>query len=69
MGIEPTRPAWKAGALPLSYTRMAPRVGFEPTTLRLTAACSTVELSRNKKSCNDILSQTLRSSTQLRRRA
>jgi hypothetical protein len=26
---------------------MAPRVGFEPTTLRLTAACSTVELSRN----------------------
>ena len=27
---------------------MAPRVGFEPTTLRLTAGCSTVELSRNK---------------------
>ncbi len=22
MGIEPTRPAWKAGALPLSYTRI-----------------------------------------------
>ena len=22
MGIEPTWPAWKAGALPLSYTRM-----------------------------------------------
>ena len=21
MGIEPTQPAWKAGALPLSYTR------------------------------------------------
>ena len=21
MGIEPTRPAWKAGTLPLSYTR------------------------------------------------
>ncbi len=21
MGIEPTSPAWKAGALPLSYTR------------------------------------------------
>ena len=21
MGIEPTPPAWKAGALPLSYTR------------------------------------------------
>ena len=26
---------------------MAPRVGFEPTTLRLTAECSTTELSRN----------------------
>ena len=23
MGIEPTRPAWKAGILPLNYTRMA----------------------------------------------
>jgi hypothetical protein len=22
MGIEPTQPAWKAGALPLSYTRI-----------------------------------------------
>ena len=22
MGIGPTQPAWKAGALPLSYTRM-----------------------------------------------
>ena len=22
MGIEPTRPAWKAGILPLNYTRM-----------------------------------------------
>jgi hypothetical protein len=26
---------------------MAPRVGFEPTTARLTAGCSTVELSRS----------------------
>ena len=26
---------------------MAPAVGFEPTTLRLTAGCSTVELCRN----------------------
>lgn len=26
---------------------LAPRVGFEPTTLRLTAGCSTVELPRN----------------------
>ena len=27
---------------------MAPQVGFEPTTLRLTAECSTAELLRNK---------------------
>ena len=27
---------------------LAPRVGFEPTTLRLTAECSAVELPRNK---------------------
>ena len=27
---------------------LAPEVGFEPTTLRLTAGCSTVELLRNK---------------------
>ncbi len=26
---------------------MAPEVGFEPTTLRLTVACSTIELLRN----------------------
>ena len=24
MGIEPTYPAWKAGVLPLNYTRMTP---------------------------------------------
>ena len=29
----------------LIYSR-TPRVGFEPTTLRLTAGCSTAELSR-----------------------
>ena len=23
MGIEPTRPAWKAGILPLNYTRIS----------------------------------------------
>ena len=28
---------------------MAPRVGFEPTTLRLTAECSTAELTRNNE--------------------
>ena len=26
MGIEPTRPAWKAGILPLNYTRMGTAV-------------------------------------------
>ncbi len=28
MGIEPTLPAWKAGALPLSYTRKTNRRGL-----------------------------------------
>ena len=33
MGIEPTYPAWKAGVLPLNYTRMNIGVtGFEPAT-------------------------------------
>ena len=31
---------------------LAPREGFEPSTLRLTAACSTVELSGNVDSLN-----------------
>ena len=33
MGIEPTYPAWKAGVLPLNYTRITVRIGvtgFEP---------------------------------------
>ena len=29
-----------------AVTKLTPRVGFEPTTLRLTAGCSTAELSR-----------------------
>ena len=37
MGIEPTCPAWKAGVLPLNYTRMSyfenvGVTGFEPAT-------------------------------------
>ena len=33
MGIEPTQPAWKAGALPLSYAgKLAGDDGFEPGT-------------------------------------
>ena len=31
MGIEPTWPAWKAGALPLSYTRKNPNGAGEKT--------------------------------------
>ena len=27
MGIEPTHPAWKAGVLPLNYTRVMPQKG------------------------------------------
>ena len=35
MGIEPTQPAWKAGALPLSYTRILSREDFNlPEDLR-----------------------------------
>ena len=39
-GIEPSQPAWKAGALPLSYTRkykiMVEESGFEPLKAELT---------------------------------
>lgn len=55
-----TLPGWAQGTLPgraqgTLLTRMAgggnsalaPRVGFEPTTVRLTVGCSTAELPRN----------------------
>ena len=29
MGIEPTYPAWKAGVLPLNYTRMSKAMKFK----------------------------------------
>jgi hypothetical protein len=32
---------------------LAPQVGFEPTTLRLTAGCSTIELLRNTREVHD----------------
>jgi hypothetical protein len=32
---------------------MAPQVGLEPTTLRLTAECSAIELLRNKRQISD----------------
>ena len=49
MGIEPTRPAWKAGVLPLNYTRrgffpclqeLARQKGLEPLTYCLEGSCS-----------------------------
>ncbi len=43
-GIEPSRPAWKAGALPLSYTpqiKMVGAAGFEPATPWSQARCAT----------------------------
>ena len=36
------------GKSPTKKGRVAPRVGFEPTTSRLTAGCSTTELPRNR---------------------
>ena len=54
-GFEPSRrqnrPTPLAGAplQPLEYfSKLAPQVGFEPTTDRLTADCSTAELLWNK---------------------
>ena len=35
--------------LPAAFEFMAPQVGLEPTTLRLTAECSAIELLRNKR--------------------
>ena len=44
MGIEPTQPAWKAGILPLNYTRILERkTGFEPATFALARRRSTTE--------------------------
>ena len=48
MGIEPTYPAWKAGVLPLNYTRIYERyilnlvgvTGFEPATPCSQSRCS-----------------------------
>jgi hypothetical protein len=34
-GIEPSQPAWKAGVLPLNYTRMERKTRFELATFTL----------------------------------
>ena len=33
MGVEPTRPAWKAGILPLNYTRISATLDMIPLNL------------------------------------
>ena len=50
-GIGPSQPAWKAGALPLSYTRikLERKTGFEPATLALARRYSTTEPLPHKK--------------------
>ena len=40
------RPRFRFGS---TGSHLAPQVGFEPTTLRLTAGCSTAELLRNNE--------------------
>ena len=52
MGIGPTRPAWKAGILPLNYTRVLLSCSSVPTTL--------VYNSIKKKNCQTILSSFLK---------
>ena len=42
MGIEPTRPAWKAGVLPLNYTRVTVRFGGAPYHITGAARCQAV---------------------------
>ena len=50
-GLSAARPllvkATKKARMKRALEILAPRVGFEPTTLRLTAGCSAVELPRN----------------------
>ena len=53
-GLEPVLPPWKGGVL-TAWPRglMAPQVGFEPTTDRLTADSSTTELLWNNNGAGD----------------
>ena len=45
----------------LQGVSMAPQVGLEPTTLRLTAECSAIELLRKMESGSDLLSRAVSS--------
>ena len=44
---------------------LAPQVGLEPTTLRLTAECSTIELLRSKAGTSSTLQQTASNAVKL----
>ena len=60
-GFEPMLPPWKGDVLttwPRGHV-LAPQVGLEPTTYRLTAGCSTIELLRNILSGSDLLSRVI----------
>ena len=57
MGIEPTQPAWKAGILPLNYTRTAEVI------LALTFAFVKTKMVKNEKFSNDFNSTCVFSST------
>ena len=53
MGIEPTRPAWKAGILPLNYTRVNGRIrkhqpGYDSIKPRF---CQSLQREKPSKSC------------------
>ncbi len=45
--IKKSEPRFQPGKRRSDYVDMAPQVGLEPTTLRLTAECSAIELLRN----------------------
>ena len=45
-GFEPLLPPWKGGVLTTWPWSLTPWAGLEPATPRLTAVCSTIELSR-----------------------
>ena len=42
---------------PLELPKVTPRAGLEPATLRLTAECSTIELSRNENHTENYLTK------------
>ena len=61
-GFEPLRQGYPPTRFPIVLLRplgqlsnMAPQVGLEPTTVRLTAECSTTELLRNNGMPGDVL--------------